>query len=162
MVFSGVVNCIYAVLLACRRLCLSSLFLLLIGPPVAPNCGIGLLCQRKGKMADVSPRRRAFPGHSPFNGGRILQGGEGSFQFVWRTDLELDLERKTKLLRGVIRPISTPNDYLNTVFDDVVSLRGSCRNHAFPRSPREKLQLVAIFSQREKSLSSQERNMLIV
>ena len=35
--------------------------------------------------------------------------------------------KNTKLLRGVIRPISTRNDYLNTVFDDVVCLRGSCR-----------------------------------
>ena len=38
----------------------------------------------------------------------------------------------TKLLRGVFGPISMPNDYLNTVFDDVVSLCGSCRNNALP------------------------------
>ena len=46
----------------------------------------------------------------------------------------------TTLLRGVIGPISTPNDCLNTVFNDVFSLCGSCRNddNAFPRSPREK------------------------
>ena len=50
----------------------------------------------------------------------------------------------TKLLCGVIGPISTPNDYLNTVFDDGVRLRGSCRNNALPRSPREKLQLVSL------------------
>ena len=30
-----------------------------------------------------------------------------------------------KKLRGVIAPTSTPNDYLDTVVDDVVSLRGS-------------------------------------
>ena len=37
-------------------------------------------------------------------------------------------------------PISTPNDCLNTVFNDVFSLCGSCRNddNALPRSPREK------------------------
>ena len=56
----------------------------------------------------------------------------------------------TKLLRGVFGPISMPNDYLNTVFDDVVSLCGSCRNNALPRSP--------ILSLRVKSLSIQERN----
>ena len=44
-----------------------------------------------------------------------------SFQVVWRTDLKVDLNN-TKLLRGVISPISTRNNYLNTVFDEVVSL----------------------------------------
>ena len=43
----------------------------------------------------------------------------------------------TELLRGVVHPISTPNDYRNTVFDDVISLSGSYRNNALPRSPRE-------------------------
>ena len=33
----------------------------------------------------------------------------------------------TKLLHGVIGPIFTLNDYLNTVFDDVVGLHGSCK-----------------------------------
>ena len=33
----------------------------------------------------------------------------------------------TKLLRGVIGPIFSLNDYLNTVFDNVVGLRGSCK-----------------------------------
>ena len=56
----------------------------------------------------------------------------------------------TKLLRGVFGPTSIPNDYLNTVFDDVVSLCGSCRNNALQRSP--------ILSLRVKSLSIQERN----
>ena len=61
-----------------------------------------------------------------------------SFQVVWRTDLKVDLNN-TKLLRGVISPISTRNNYLNTVFDEVVSLCESCRNNALPRSPRENL-----------------------
>ena len=40
--------------------------------------------------------------------------------------------KNPKLLRGVIGPISTPNDYLNTVFNDidVISLCESCRNNA--------------------------------
>ena len=54
------------------------------------------------------------------------------------------------------------NDYLNTVFDDVISLCGSCRNNTLPRSPLEKLQLVAILSLLVKSRSFQERNMLFV
>ena len=61
-----------------------------------------------------------------------------SFQVVWRTDLKVDLNN-TKLLRGVISPISTRNNYLNTVFDEVVSLCESCRNNALPWSPRENL-----------------------
>lgn len=40
----------------------------------------------------------------------------------------------TELLRRVIRPISTPNDRRNTVFYDVISLSGSSRNNALPRS----------------------------
>ena len=82
-----------------------------------------------------------------------MEGGDGLFQVVWGTDLEVHLER-TKLLRGVIGSISRPNDYLNTVFDDVVSLPGSCENNALSRSPREKLQLVAdaVLSLRVKCL----------
>ena len=82
-----------------------------------------------------------------------MEGGDGLFQVVWGTDLEVHLER-TKLLRGVIGSISRPNDYLKTVFDDVVSLPGSCENNALSRSPREKLQLVAdaVLSLRVKCL----------
>ena len=58
-------------------------------------------------------------------------------------------------------PISILNDYLNTVFNDVVSLCRSCRKNALPQSLREKLSLVAIFSLHVKNLSLQERNMLI-
>ena len=40
--------------------------------------------------------------------------------------------KNPKLLRGVTGPISTPNDYLNTVFNDidVITLCESCRNNA--------------------------------
>ena len=65
-----------------------------------------------------------------------------------------------KLLRGVIGlgsyPISTPN--INTVFDDVISLRGNCRNNALPRSPWEKLQLAAC----EKPFLTKGRNNLLL
>ena len=65
-----------------------------------------------------------------------------------------------KLLCGVIGPISTPNNYLNTVFDDVVRLRGSCRNNALPRSPREKLQLVSLACY--NSLAACEKSFLTI
>ena len=45
----------------------------------------------------------------------------------------------TKLLLVVIGPISMPNDYLNTVFHDAVSLCGRGRNNVHPQSPWEKL-----------------------
>ena len=44
-----------------------------------------------------------------------------------------------KLLCGVIGPISTTNDYLNTAYNDVVCLCGSCRNNALSRSPQAKI-----------------------
>ena len=56
----------------------------------------------------------------------------------------------------VVDPISTLNEYLNTVFDDVVILGRSCRNNALPRSPRQKRQYVAIISLHVKSLSLHE------
>ena len=90
--------------------------------------------KQKNKKADGSPRRR-YVSHSLFN--RADSCGE-------RTGISSRFGTSTKLFRGVIGPISTPNDYLNAVFDDIISLCGSCRNNALPRSPREKLQLVAI------------------
>ena len=60
-----------------------------------------------------------------------LLGGVKSLQV--RTDLEVDLKRtQSYCMEYVIGPISTLNDYLNTVFDDVVSLCRSCRNNALP------------------------------
>ena len=52
------------------------------------------------------------------NGGRISQ------RVISGRLGDLDLERDTELLRGVIIGLtSTSNDYLNAVFDDVVSIR---------------------------------------
>ena len=131
---------------------------------MAPNYGIGLLCQKKDKMADVSPRRRAFPGQpSPLTSMGADFYGEGKgHRFGLANRFGTRFGTNTKLSRGVIRPISTPKDYLNKVFDDLVNLCGSCRNNALPRSAREKLQLVAILSLRETRLSLLERNMRIV
>ena len=78
--------------------------------------------------------------HVPFllQWGRFLQGGVKSLQV--RTDLEADLKRtQNYCMEYVIGPISTLNDYPNTVFNDIVSLCRSCRNNALPQSLREKL-----------------------
>ena len=65
----------------------------------------------------------------------------------------------TKLLHEVINPISVPNDYLNTVFDDVVSLCGSCRKKLMPSHGlhRKTLKLVAILSVCVKRFSLQAK-----
>lgn len=47
-------------------------------------------------------------------------------------------ETNTNLLPGAIGPISSPNDYLNTVFDDVVNLWGSCKTMP-SHSPHRKI-----------------------
>ena len=54
--------------------------------------------------------------------GWFLCGGEGHLA----NRLGSWFGMNTKLLHGVIGPIFTLNDYLNTVFDNVVGLRGSC------------------------------------
>ena len=109
--------------------------------PVAPQLWNGLSPSKKDKMVDGSTRRPCVF-HSPFNRADFRREGTG--QVVWRTDLEVDLELNTELLRGVVHPISTPNDYRNTVFDNVISLSGSYRNNALPRSPRESFSLLQL------------------
>ena len=86
--------------------------------------------------------------HVPFllqKGLQFLRGVDGSFEVIWQTAKQ-----------GAIDPISMLNDYLNTVFDDVVtcSLCRCCRNTArLPRYPREKPQLAAILSLHVERLS---------
>ena len=43
----------------------------------------------------------------PRQWGRLLRGGDGSFQVVWRTDLEVDLERTQNYCVELIGPMST-------------------------------------------------------
>ena len=72
--------------------------------------------QQNDKMADGIPRRLCVS-HSPFNGADFWEE-TGHF----RSSCETIWESNSKLLHLVIGNISTPNDYLNTEFDDVVSL----------------------------------------
>ena len=73
--------------------------------------------QQNDKMADGTPRRLCVS-HFPFNGADFCGEGTGHFRSSGKTIWESN----SKLLRRVIGPMSTPNDYLNTEFDDVVSL----------------------------------------
>ena len=112
---------------------------------------------KKGKTADGSPRRLCVL-YPPFNGAYFAVRGRVISGCLANRFENFPISNEHKILAWSYWPyISTPNDYLNTVFDDAVSLRGSWRNNALPRSPREKLQLVVIFSLRVKSPSLQER-----
>ena len=120
-----------------------------------PQLWIGLSPSKnkRNKKADGSPRR-CYVSHSLFNRADFCGEGTG-ISGCLTNRFGSRFGTSTKLFRGVIGPISTPNDSLNAVFDDIISLCGSCRNNALPRSPREKLQLVAILSLRVIGLSLQ-------
>ena len=96
-----------------------------------------LTLQHKEKMVDGTPRRLCIS-YSSFTGSNFCSKGTGDFRLsgkqIWKS-----IWTNTELLQKVIGPISTPNDYLNTVFNDIVSLCESCRNSATSGSPREKL-----------------------
>ena len=79
----------------------------------------GLSLFKNDKMADGSPWRR-YVSHSHFNGANFCWEGNGHFgssgEQIWTR-----FGTNTKLLPGVIGPISAPSDYyLSTVFDDVI------------------------------------------
>ena len=111
----------------------------------SPQLWIGLSPSKnkKNKKADGSPRR-CYVSHSLFNRADFCGEGTG-ISGCLTNRFGSRFGTSTKLFRGVIGPISTPNDDLNAVFDDIISLCGSCINNALPRSPREKLQFIAIF-----------------
>ena len=82
----------------------------------------GVACPIPPSMEPISAER-----------GRVISGrqGENRIESLFGTN--------TKLLHGVFGPTSTPNDYLNTVLDDVVSLPGSCRNKQPSHCPHGKI-----------------------
>ena len=120
--------------------------------PIKKNVAT-LTLQHKEKMVEETPRRLCIS-YSSFVGSNFCSKGTGHFRLsgkqIWKS-----IWTNTKLLQGVIGPISAPNYYLNTVFNDFVSLCKSYRNSATPGSPWEKLLLVTILSLRVKSLSLQ-------
>ena len=86
-----------------------------------------LSMSKKDEMVDNAPRRLCKY-HPHLNGADFC--GEGTIIVI--SGLLVDrfgswFGMNKKLLHGVMCPISTPNDYLNTVFDDAVSLHGSCK-----------------------------------
>ena len=95
-----------------------------------------LSMSKKDKMADGSPRRFCVS-HSPFKVSGRLANRFGS-----------RFGRNTKLLRGVIGPISSPSDYLDTASDDDDDDDDDDDAGAAETVPsqflREKLQLVSL------------------
>ena len=93
---------------------------------------------------------------APFNGANFGSKGQ-VISCRLENKVGSRFETNRELLPEIIGPICTPNDYLNTSSDDVVSLRGSYRSNTRLRSPRRKF-FVAILSLSVKSfLLIQER-----
>ena len=111
--------------------------------------------------------------HSSFIGADFLQEGGGGLAISGRLTNRLVSRfgqepwfgsNNTELLRGVIGPISLLDDCLNTVFDEVVSLRGTCRNRCLATVPSGKASTFCIsFWVCQKDFPQlQERNNLFV
>ena len=132
-----------------------------------------LSMSKKDKMAGGSPRRFCVS-HSPFKGadycgeklgrGRVISGRLAN-RFGSR------FGTNTKLLRGVIGPISSPSDYLDTACDDDddddddddAGAAETMPSHCpYGKSFNLCLLLVTFLSLRVESLFLQERNMLFV
>ena len=89
-----------------------------IGLPVAPNSGMGFLYLKTTKWRTAHPEGVTCPtptSMGPISAwrGRVISGRLAN-RFGSR------FGTNTKLLPGVIGPISAPSDYLSTVFDDVI------------------------------------------
>ena len=96
-----------------------------------------LLSQKRTKWQTEIPEGFACP--IPSVNGADFVGREWVISRHLANRFGSELGTNTKLMHGVIDPIFTPNDYLNTAFDDVVSLCRSCRKNALPRFAQERL-----------------------
>ena len=97
-----------------------------IGLPMAPIYGMSFIRRKKTKWRTAQPEGVGCPTLS--SKGRFLRAISGRLANRFGSRFW----KNPKLLRGVLGPISTPNDYLNTVFNDidVITLCESCRNNA--------------------------------
>ena len=80
---------------------------------------------------------------SPSNGAEFCGEGTGNLGGL-ANQLGRRFGANTKLVRGVIGPKSTSNNYLNTIFVKLVSLWGSFKNHALPRSHGKSFNLLQL------------------
>ena len=111
---------------ACIFQSTSEYYGIFIGLPMAPNYGMSFIRRKKTKWRTAQPEGVGVP--LPLQRSRFLRAISGRLANRFGSRFW----KNPKLLRGVIGPISTPNDYLNTVFNDidVISLCESCRNNA--------------------------------
>ena len=111
---------------------------LLIGLSVELNDGMGFLRRKRQNGGPLT--QKAFldlltPSVGPISAGRgRIISGHLAYRFGSR------FGTNTKLLRGVIGPM-----YLNTVFHEVISLCGSCRNNDLPMVPTGKASTCSAF-----------------
>lgn len=89
-----------------------------IGLPVAPNSGMGFLYLKKTKWRTAHPEGVTCP--TPTSMGPISAGRGRVISGRLANRFGSQFGTNTKLLPGVISPISAPSDYLSTVFDDVI------------------------------------------
>ena len=118
-----------------------------IGLPVAPNSGMGFLYLKTTKWRTAHPEGVTCP--TPTSMGPISAGRGRVISGRLANRFGSRFGTNTKLLPGVIGPISAPSDYLSTVFDDVIlACAGAAETMPLPppprRSPRENLQLVQV------------------
>ena len=66
-----------------------------------------------------------FASYSLLNGADICREGTGHFRSSGKQKWKSNWSEQKKLRGVIFPPISTPNDYLDTVVDDVVSPRWS-------------------------------------
>ena len=89
-----------------------------IGLPVGPNSGMGFLYLKTTKWRTAHPEGVTCP--TPTSMGPISAGRGRVISGRLANKFGSRFGTNTKLLPGVIGPISAPSDYLSTVFDDVI------------------------------------------
>ena len=89
-----------------------------IGLPVGPNSGMGFLYLKTTKWRTAHPEGVTCP--TPTSMGPISAGRGRVISGRLANRFGSRFGTNTKLLPGVIGPISAPSDYLSTVFGDVI------------------------------------------
>ena len=89
-----------------------------IGLPVGRNSGMGFLYLKTTKWRTAHPEGVTCP--TPTSMGPISAGRGRVISGRLANRFGSRFGTNTKLLPGVIGPISAPSDYLSTVFDDVI------------------------------------------
>ena len=112
------------------------------------------LCREKTKWRKKLPEGFTCP--IPPSMKLILRGGNGSFQVVWRTHLEVDLKRTQNYWAELLVLYyihATRLTKYGIRMRKLTCARGSCKNNTLPRFPGEMLQLVAVLNRTNYKLN---------